>query len=483
MVKKFGFLIILPIVSALIVFLFVSGIINPNRFDFSAIPYYLPTNRSVTIEITSEGFVPKKVIISQGAEVTFINKDTSPHHPASNLHPTHSNYPEFDSKKGIEPGKSWKVKLNNPGIWFYHDHLRPEIGGKIKIVSFYGDNETLSWTKEQGAVLMRQIEMNESSPKRLTIARTLARKVGPEIAIELLNESPITKFGETHLVAHVIGEVAYELYEEKALPVCQNDELNGCSHGVVLTAISDIGLDGVRSMIKHCETLSTFKNQMCLHATGHALAAEYNYDIFKAVETCDQLGNYKQEDIEHCYIGAFMENVLGDHNGLDPSQHPYLSQTNQMLPCDQVLEKYQSSCFLNQATWWYRINQGDIKKTAQNCNLIPQAYQLECADNIGRIISTATKNELNLIKIQCGYMNEDLSNQCIGSISKSVFALGDEKLPFTLCTFTSQKGKEGCFTDLYSLMILNSLSNQKMTELCNKFENNYQYVCQKNTNK
>ncbi len=483
MIKKVIISVVLPIISALVVFVFVSGIFNVKDFNFSALPLYLPQNKSVDIIITDKGFEPRKVLVSSGSVITFTNKDTVPHQPASNLHPTHQNYPEFDSQKPINPGESWKFKIQKNGTWFFHDHLNPNLGGKIKVISFYGDNDNLSWTKEEGKVLMREIEKNESSPKRLTLARTLAHKVGPEIAIELLNESPITKFGETHLIAHVIGEVAYEIYEEKALPVCQNDDLNGCSHGVVLTAISDIGLDGVRSMIKHCQTLSIFKNQMCLHATGHALTAEADYDIFKAISTCDQLGNYKEGDLEHCYIGAFMENVLGDHNGLTPDKHPYLSTTDQMLPCNKVDERYQSSCYLNQATWWYRVNKGDIKKTAQNCNILPKTYQLECADNIGRIIGTATKNDLKLIQIQCSYMLQELADQCINSIGKSVFAIGDENLPFQLCPLTtSSEGKKNCYTDLFALMSVNKLSEEKIKQLCLKFEKEYQYTCETDKN-
>lgn len=478
MIKKILIFAALPILSAVVVFLVASGSIDFRRFDLGALKYYLPFGSTNTITITNQGFSPKSIEVKDGTTITFINKDNMPHQPASNLHPTHLNYPEFDSKEGIAPGKVWKFKIDKTGTWFFHDHLFPNFGGKIKVVSLYSEvNNPSSWTKEQGRILMQQIEKNENDPQRLTITRVLAHKVGPKVAIELLNESPITKFGETHLVAHVIGEVAYELYGEKALPVCQNDDLNGCSHGVILTAISDVGFEGVKAMIKYCSTLSVFKNQMCLHAAGHAFTAENNYDIYTAIKMCTQLGDYKEQDIEHCYIGAFMENVLGDHNGLTPPQHPYLSEKDPLLPCNQFEEKYQSSCYLNQATWWYRVNKGDIKKTAQNCNLLPETYQSECADNIGRIISTATKNNLELIKTQCAYMGTKLSNDCITSIAKSVFALGDEKLPFELCSNVSINGKNDCYKDVYSLMKINNLSADKLNSLCQKFEKPYQNIC------
>ncbi|MBP6979587.1 cupredoxin domain-containing protein [Candidatus Curtissbacteria bacterium] len=483
MIKKVIISVVLPIISALVVFLFVSGMVNVKDFNFSALPLYLPQNKSIDIVITDKGFEPRNVLVSSGAEITFVNKDNVPHQPASNLHPTHQNYPEFDSQKPISPGESWKFKIKRNGTWFFHDHLNPALGGKIKVLSFYGDNDDLSWTKEEGKVLMREIEKNENSPKRLTLTRTLAHKVGPEIAIELLNESPITRFGETHLVSHVIGEVAYEMYEEKALPICQNDELNGCSHGVVMTAISDIGLDGVRSMMQYCQTLSIFKNQMCLHAAGHAFTAEADYDVFKAIDTCDQLGDYKEDDIKHCYIGVFMENTLGDHNGLTPDRHPFLSENDLFLPCYKFEDKYQSYCYLEQASWWFRVNKGDIKKTAKNCDLLPDKYQVDCANNIGRIVSTATKNDPKLIQLYCSYMKQKLANLCISAIVNSIFALGDEDTPFSLCQLTSNgEGKKYCYSDLYLLMTINNFSKEKIKQLCLKIEKEYQYVCEADEN-
>lgn len=106
--------------------------VNVKDFNFSALPLYLPQNKSIDIVITDKGFEPRNVLVSSGAEITFVNKDNVPHQPASNLHPTHQNYPEFDSQKPISPGESWKFKIKRNGTWFFHDHLNPALGGKLK---------------------------------------------------------------------------------------------------------------------------------------------------------------------------------------------------------------------------------------------------------------------------------------------------------------------------------------------------------------
>ena len=106
------------------------------------------TGGSVTgnvIEITSSGFSPKELSISVGETVTWMNRDTEEHWPASAMHPTHTVYPGsdikkcstaeepnlFDSCRGIPPGESWTFVFNEVGSWGYHDHIVNGIFGKI----------------------------------------------------------------------------------------------------------------------------------------------------------------------------------------------------------------------------------------------------------------------------------------------------------------------------------------------------------------
>jgi len=97
------------------------------------------------IEITSDGFTPKELTIKTGDTVTFINKDTKPHWPASAFHPTHTAYPGsgidkcgteeqsniFDACKELQQEETFSFKFEAPGKWNYHDHLRASIYGSI----------------------------------------------------------------------------------------------------------------------------------------------------------------------------------------------------------------------------------------------------------------------------------------------------------------------------------------------------------------
>lgn len=94
-----------------------------------------PSLEPNTVEMTENGFNPERLTVKVGTTVTFINKDKAFRWPASDLHPTHTIYPEFDPKQPIEPGKKWSFTFNKSGDWNYHDHLSPLLTGKIIVIN------------------------------------------------------------------------------------------------------------------------------------------------------------------------------------------------------------------------------------------------------------------------------------------------------------------------------------------------------------
>ena len=70
--------------------------------------------------------------VKKGTEIVFKNTDTKSHWPASDFHPTHGIYPEFDPLKGINSGEEWSIVLKS-GKWPYHDHLYPSFVGTIEV--------------------------------------------------------------------------------------------------------------------------------------------------------------------------------------------------------------------------------------------------------------------------------------------------------------------------------------------------------------
>ena len=77
----------------------------------------------------------KKLRYKKGDVVTWLNATEEFHWPASDLHPTHGVYPEFDPLMPIAPGDTWSFKFEKEGVWKYHDHIRANKTGTITVTS------------------------------------------------------------------------------------------------------------------------------------------------------------------------------------------------------------------------------------------------------------------------------------------------------------------------------------------------------------
>jgi plastocyanin len=99
------------------------------------------------ISYTNTGFHPTTIKIKAGTTVVFKNDSTSSMWPASDEHPSHTNYPGTDATKcgapeavgmfdpcqPVQPGEYWSFAFTNKGAWRYHDHLNPTNRGVITV--------------------------------------------------------------------------------------------------------------------------------------------------------------------------------------------------------------------------------------------------------------------------------------------------------------------------------------------------------------
>ncbi len=87
------------------------------------------------VEIVYDGskFTPSTVNIKVNDWVFFKNTSDSNFSPASNPHPSHTAYPEFDAKPGVAAGGTYKFQFTKAGNWGFHDHLNARAFGKINV--------------------------------------------------------------------------------------------------------------------------------------------------------------------------------------------------------------------------------------------------------------------------------------------------------------------------------------------------------------
>jgi plastocyanin len=97
----------------------------------SSSPTTTPTGKTYEVILDENGFSPAEIEIKPGDFIKFNTSLSEAFWPASDLHPTHGIYPEFDPQEPIDPDKSWTFQFLKSGRWKYHDHLSPYNRGTI----------------------------------------------------------------------------------------------------------------------------------------------------------------------------------------------------------------------------------------------------------------------------------------------------------------------------------------------------------------
>lgn len=93
----------------------------------------LRSQDSVSIVLTDSGFSPRAIRIHAGTVVVFSTTRPNQYWPASDEHPSHQLYREFDPKKPIESTESWSFTVERVGEWGFHDHLRSYFTGRMYV--------------------------------------------------------------------------------------------------------------------------------------------------------------------------------------------------------------------------------------------------------------------------------------------------------------------------------------------------------------
>jgi len=87
--------------------------------------------RATTITIANGVASPKDIIVTRGAQVTFINNDNQSHNMTSNPHPEHTDCPEINSVGVLSAGQQRQTgnMVTNRTVCGFHDHDAPNAAG------------------------------------------------------------------------------------------------------------------------------------------------------------------------------------------------------------------------------------------------------------------------------------------------------------------------------------------------------------------
>ena len=274
------------------------------------------------IELREDGFYPKKITIREGETITFKTTRDTYFWPASNLHPTHTLYPEFDPAEPISPNKKWGFQFDQVGIWEYHDHIDPDARGIIYVIN----KDSLRLTSnggegdEKGEIKCNKI-WTENAEKQLRcwddLFRLLSERAGINASFkrfeELYAANPFFR-KHCHRQAHIVGEGAYwQFDEEKKIALTDTTKLCGYGfyHGFMQEFVSH-GQDNEKAG-RFCENLDKKLEStgQCYHGIGHGLVYLHASEIWDDIQTIINLSLEGCKRLTHtnyltdCFYGVY----------------------------------------------------------------------------------------------------------------------------------------------------------------------------------
>lgn len=325
---------------------------------------------------TADGFYPEKLTIVLGESVTFVADVGEQYWPASNVHPSHTIYPEFDPGRPLEPHEVWTFTFERAGTWRFHDHLAANFEGVITVLDASG-------SAPRQPVRVSDCERVTSQEKQGCWDNLLAHVMRAEgfkeafaLFVRLYETEPDVPKA-CHGWGHVLGKVAYELYrsgERFDLPSEASYCGYGFYHGFLEELVGETG--DAKSAYQFCQTMRSqgFRDGIaydnCIHGIGHGGAAsiieepimwgKYEAAIARGASLCRSFTDDPLE-LRNCFDGVFNEMVLALWSGeYGLSTERDLDRGDPLALCHAQPRELRTSCYFEYMGIFEHLFDGDL---------------------------------------------------------------------------------------------------------------------------
>jgi len=436
------------------------------------------------VEMVEDGFEPQTLTLDQDSTVLFLNKDKVDRWPASNIHPTHDVYPEFDPQKSIPPGSSWVFKPKKIGEWKFHDHLLPHFRGTIIVEA---EKESSTEVKpdedEEGENIFTTVinyithlyEKFMATFKGINVNFKVSAvdfkklKAGEQIqALENIFKSKGTEYtweflkttfkgeagtsGNIHDLAHLLGSLMYEKGGFEAITFCTSEYAFGCYHGFLDKAFEK-NLDNLSQAEIACSKLGPINSgpvASCIHGIGHGVASFYNTsDIKASLLACNKLKNGSN----FCHDGVFMEFARGASSDFYP-------ESDRLSPCSTLREEfgdtYSFACGRNQPEILMQRFKYSFEEVIDVCLLSDdKEFKNACFDTLGFKLASNSSSSDGIIAGCSKISDVELMAKCVtaaaGELIFQEVPGWQTKAPF-VCNSLKSPFYESCHQHLQRLI-------------------------------
>lgn len=473
-------------------------------------------NEKNIVKFKNDSFEPNKLEINLDDEVTFINESNGSFWPASNIHPTHGIYPEFDPKKAIKKGKSWSFKFTKVGEWKYHDHLNPHIRGTViardnssrktqynKILDFdLGQTTFFKFIKAHFLriyylVSPKKLPEDLESLDFLSISNDEDKAKfwlliigGKQYMDKLIKDTKGGSKVDCHQQAHVVGRDSFKLFGASVFNKINYGCHSGYLHGAMEAFIAGLGSDNLTSRTeKLCKRFKTdFSKFECLHGIGHGFTAYLDYDLPEALKMCGGLSDdYGRRS---CFGGVFMENIMvAEGRGAIAGHKTKWINSDPHFPCNGVDRSYlvQFECYQMQTSRMLQLSSYNFNFIKDECLKAPSDMVSICFRSMGRDVAGQTLRDEEKILSICQIVPYIFFRECVtGALNVIIDFWGErvEDQPVKLCDRVANlPDKAYCFEVLGKRLVNIFGGNKgKIDKICNYADPAFLRTCSSGIN-
>lgn len=400
------------------------------------------------IFMTENGFEPQEVVVKRETRAIFVNKDKVSRWPASNIHPTHGIYPEFDPKKPVELGQSWAFIFQKEGIFKYHDHILPHLKGTITVNPKDSDKRVfmdfLLRLKENilGLFSRKEKKINKS----FVVWERLIEEKGVAYTWKSFRQRYFNNDSvpaNVHDIAHYIGARIYEKEELLGIVICDSSFGFGCYHGFSEAAFAK-NLRVLSPIEKACERVGRIASgpwASCIHGIGHGVATYFDTSkLDQALLACNKLKNGQT----YCYDGVFME-----FSRNAPVSFYKQVKKDPLFPCSNVEDVFKPACARSQPTVLSKYLNLPLIDIMRVClNSLDSTIREYCLLSIGHTIAQENYKNPKSILENCNLLADETGRaQCVWAAAEELVFQNyngwEKNAPF-LCNTLSGELRKTC---------------------------------------
>ncbi len=256
-----------------------------------------------------------------------------------------------------------------------------------------------------------------------------------------------------HTESHRLSEFLYGYLQNVTLALEYNDPLycGGANyHGIVYSHIqSQVVLNGIDPSNVDISTICpndpenepTISRWECLHGIGHGLTKINNFDVFSAIERCEEFEN----DWERvsCSKGLFMENVGNYYN----TGQGTISKNDLFFPCNQLDQKLSPACYHYQARHVYNQNGYNFKSAFIECEKAPQGFEKYCYRGLGNKMGRNVQSDSDFARI-CLTAKLNSQEDCFKGIAMKYADNRSIKEALQFCKIIPDEFQGACYEEV-----------------------------------